>query len=258
MSLNNKFIIWTADRSGSTHLSSLLDSHPNIICCRELFFKGEANVNFDYYTKSGVDNIHQFLDFFFGLKWGIKEANLPFPIALDKKPKAIGFKLKYNQAISYPEILTYLQTHQEIKIINLTRTNLLHKCVSKEFIPRLLRDFQKTNFMIDKSIEKIDIPVEISAELLMASMQYEENQASTYSNYFTGNRRIDVRYEELVGLSKDSLINHILHWLGVKEGIKLYSKYKKILPKDMSLVIKNWDSVKIKLKGTKYEDYVNT
>src|SRR6202011_3816965 len=107
-------------------------------------------------------------------------ANLPFVKNEDKTPHYIGFKLKYAQIYTYPEIVEYIRNKKNIRIIHLVRENLLHKSVSIEFLPFLFDKFKKANLTnVDPSVQ-LNLPIKISADRLLDRMAHEEEIVNSH------------------------------------------------------------------------------
>ncbi|MEM7316857.1 MAG: hypothetical protein AAF497_27310, partial [Planctomycetota bacterium] len=76
MKCQTPFFLWFHHRSGSSHLSSLLDSHADVASWGELFYRGEAGATGDLFTRSGKKSEAEFLDDLYGYRWNSNGANL--------------------------------------------------------------------------------------------------------------------------------------------------------------------------------------
>ena len=150
-------VIWCNQRSGSTHLSSLLASHPEIACWRELLFVGEGSAQDDYFTRSKSKDLAAFLSSFFNYDWGPRGINLRDESSIDRVPGAVGFKLKYGQAWRYPTVLDCLFRYRDtLRVIHLVRTNLVATLVSSLMLPTLFVKFGNSNVLVDAQLAGLD------------------------------------------------------------------------------------------------------
>lgn len=130
-----KFVILTTQRTGSTWVRTLLNSHPAIASYGELFL--------DY--GRGFPSHAQFapLDIEFFESWLTREAAAPSPLSrarlswryLDllysrvRRKEIVGFKLMYSQLKKNPALFGYFLTSR-VHVLHLTRRNLLDIVVS--------------------------------------------------------------------------------------------------------------------------------
>src|SRR4051812_26319508 len=98
-----RFVILTTARTGSTHLASLLDSHPQLVCGHELFNPEDRYPGL--YSQSGIPDVLAYLEHVgrlqpTGTHW--------------------GFKLPWGSISAYPAALDTLAI-PSLKVVLLTR-----------------------------------------------------------------------------------------------------------------------------------------
>src|SRR5262245_60864541 len=171
MKCPSPFIIWFHHRSGSTHLASLLDSHPDIACWREIFYRGEGLAAEDLFTLSGARSEEVFLEHLFSYRWGPGGANLCGADPQGPRPRGVGFKLKYQQAAAYPRVLESLRAQRRVKVIHLVRTNLLAALASAAMIPRLLDRFRRPNVRAGDSLDGVERSVRLEPRTVLSELE---------------------------------------------------------------------------------------
>ncbi|MGD2076652.1 MAG: sulfotransferase [Gammaproteobacteria bacterium] len=127
MAERQKFCILTSQRSGSTWLKSLLDSHPRIRCLGELFLYRP----WPEWPDARLLPFYEFRRHTPGRRPAVTARYLA---ALSDYPgdhRAIGFKLMYNQLVAFPEIL-YTLLRQRFRLIHLVRLNPLDVVISRQ------------------------------------------------------------------------------------------------------------------------------
>jgi Sulfotransferase family len=246
-----RFIIWCSQRSGSTHLSSLLDSHPQIACWRELFYRGEAGVASDRFTRSGYTDVDAFLTDFFAFKWGPDGTRLHHHGDYSPTPMAIGFKLKYEQISRYPTIGRYLEAQSSTRIIHLVRENLVSAIVSSKMIPILLSEFGTTNIPVTVALDGLRRAVELDPSTIFDELCDLEEGINRAIKRVAHLPILEVQYEKLIAQPLN-MCRTILAFLGVDAWETLSSCYQKIMPQCLHDSISNFDQIREKLRGTRF------
>jgi hypothetical protein len=245
------FVIWCNQRSGSTHLSSLLASHPEIACWRELFFAGEGRSSQDYFTRSRSSDLPSFLDRFFLYDW--RAINLFYERPMVQEPNAVGFKLKYQQVARYPRISDYLLSRRStIRVIHLVRANLLATLVSSRILPLVFARFNDANVLADTSLNDFHPLVSLDAKALHSDLECLEAEIVRSRELVANFNTLEVTYEDIVGTPPSSN-NRLLTFLSVNSQRLLNSRYRKLLPMSPLDSISNKDEVWSVLKGTRFE-----
>ena len=251
MNCPNPFFVWFHHRSGSTHLISLLDSHPEIATWGEFFYRGEADAVEDLYTRSGATSEAEFLKDFYGYRWDANGANLT---ETDPEPplvRAVGFKLKYQQADVYPGVMKHLCQEPRAKAIHLVRKNLLAALVSSAMIPRLLKQFRRPNLLSGDATDQVDRTVWLDPHTLLDQLVDLEARIERAREAIREFETLEITYEELIEDS-DATCRTVLEFLNVDPTTALVSRYVKIMPRSLQDAIDNWSDVADVISGTKY------
>ncbi|MDY7038162.1 MAG: sulfotransferase [Thermodesulfobacteriota bacterium] len=243
-----KFIILTTQRTGSTWLVDMLNSHPEIITFSELFLE---NAWRDNPTWAGERHILMRKAYFRKNKGMLKRLRpfssfkyLQYVYSLKDSANAIGFKLMYNQLWHFPEILLYLHFNR-IYIVHLIRSNLLDVIVSKRaaFIRHSCHSFDKV----------AQVRVTLDTFNLVKILKWSDRKIGFAKRLFASSRLpyLEVEYEEL--RSKPSKLHDLLRFVGVNpQNHKLKTSLKKLNRGSHMEIIANYERVRRTLKHTKY------
>lgn len=254
--MRQAFVIWFGQRSGSTHLVSLLDSHPLGACFPEIFFTGEGGVPFDYFQRSSCLTVDAFLTRFFAYNWGPAGADLPYGSYQRKPAAAVGFKLKYTQVNTYPEVFQYIHDRRtEIRVIHLIRKNVLARLVSCTALKQVLQRFGKANIMRSSLEDRIEVATWLDPVTLVDDLRRLENEAEFGRRLVEPLVTKEVYYEDLVERPYHALAE-VQDFVGLPVRGGLYSGFRKILPTDLEQCVVNFATVKAVLSGSEYETFL--
>jgi len=216
-----KFCILTTQRSGSTWLSTILDSNPKVQGFRELFidqefiFPDSKLSTFLLYQKDNADK---------------KRPKITFEYLhnLDNylnQREAIGFKLMYDQLLDYPEIILKL-IQEKYKIIHLVRENYLDAIISSKI----------------KDLNKQAMKVRI-ANIFLSLMP---------------NQVLNITYNDL-RVNQEQTLSSISNFLelSLSQEDQFKSELKKSNNKSHRQIIKNYDEVNLALAETKFFRLLN-
>ena len=238
-----KFVIIGSQRTGTTWLRTLLDSHPLINCYGEV-------LNLDDVTERSYPNyvrqkrsrallhrvqrgrlLNEYLD----------------QLLFMEPDMATGFKLMYSMTswfpYQFPTVMSYIKQH-DLAVIHLTRENVLRTHLSR--VTARARNVWHT----DKTHNKKK-PVVVPPEKLLRALDKIGQQDELWRNKLANLTPLSMTYESLVrNLGESS--GDILSFLGVDNEVGLQSSLKKINPNDLRKVIENYDAVERSLGGSKY------
>jgi LPS sulfotransferase NodH len=248
-----KFIIIAHPRSGSTWLVDMLDSHPAIVSCSELFFSYAIK---DKPTYSGEKDILLKQAYLRKSKGVFKRLRpfscfryLDYVYSYGKNVSAIGFKVIYGQLWHSPETLVYLLRHK-VYVVHLIRSNILDLILSWDAsrVRRVMHSFSDVG----------QFQVNLDTSNLLNRLKWADTKIKFAKLLFSNFRLpyIEVEYEKL--LSKYSKFDDLLNFLGIERGKqKLETPLKKLRKGSHKEIIANYEEVKLILKGTKYYNFLN-
>jgi len=242
-----KFCILTSQRSGSTWLSTILDSNPKVQGFRELFidqefiFPDSKLSTFLLYQKDNADK---------------KRPKITFEYLhnLDNylnQREAIGFKLMYDQLLDYPEIILKL-IQEKYKIIHLVRENYLDAIISSK-----IKDEQG----IVHTKVKIE-PKEVYLEPLWLIKRLNKQAMKVrIANIFLSlmpNQVLNITYNDL-RVNQEQTLSSISNFLelSLSQEDQFKSELKKSNNKSHRQIIKNYDEVNLALAETKFFRLLN-
>lgn len=245
-----KFCIFTTQRSGSSWLGTMLNSHPQIKECGELFFRSRkpklTDPNFQSFFEFQQEHLSEFRP----------QLVFEYLKKLDQYTNeydAIGFKLMYGQIIRRPEVLIKLFT-DKYKIIHLIRDNYLDVILSTQ----LAREYRLFHSQVEVEVGKVTL----EPSWLLKSLHKQDLKVKAAKLLLTAlpNPVLEITYNQLYQ-NTDGTLAEILSFLQIPERNQefvLESKLRKINKKNHREVIANFSDVKAALATTKFADFLNT
>lgn len=221
------FVILCLGRTGSTHLVSLLDSHPEIRCFGELFTYQEGTLDEAYITSSRSDP-EDYL------------THLTAPLT----ESAVGFKLPMSSIRAHPDVLGLLES-PALRMVRLSRRNLLALFVSR----RLLAS---TRVPQSTRGDYGDATVVLDPKQCLAVFRRMEEHERYLDGIAAGKPLFRISYEELV---TGQPLGDIQRFLGV-EPVALQSPFSRIRNRSMAETVENWAEVEEALRGSPYERFL--
>ena len=238
-----KFCILTTQRSGSTWVSTLLNSNPKIQAFRELFidkefiFPDSKLSTFILYQKTNP-----------GKRPIITFEYLKKLDDYQEDEEAIGFKLMYDQLLDYPEIIFKL-VQEKYKIIHLVRENHLDAIISGK-----IKDEQGVAHTKVKIEPK---KVYLEPSWLLKSLKKRNIKTKIAQQFLSilPNKVLKITYDDLRN-DKAKTLNSIRDFLELtfSEADTYQSQLKKINSKSHREIITNYEEVNSALLGTKFFD----
>jgi hypothetical protein len=257
-----KFILLTYMRSGSNHFLDLLRSHEQIISYGNLWGKGLTYPYPGYPTPNSKRLMK------YRKKYPVEFVNTKIYQAFNESIRAVGFKISYDKP---PQVLDYLRTLPDLKVINLQRVNLLDMhlsyLISRETkkTQALMKDDEQ--FVKDlgvlsrmKILEKATDPtlpenfkIEVNYEECFAQFEKISSHVEKFQDFFRPEQVLVVYYHDLVN-DPAAVSRKVLDFLGVDQK-PLKSRFIKINTKKPSEVISNYSQLKERFAGSKWEEY---
>ena len=249
--MSGKFVILTSPRSGSTWLVDLLRSNEEIEMFSELFIPPRKKLK----VKQTLNN-HRIEPFYMFKETNsqIKQTFLVWEYCNQLKhsfgrKKLLGFKLMYDQAKTYPELLFKL-TIDGYKFIHLIRENHLDVELS------IINAWHKEGNQIVVTRKEIDFlkPVNLDVSSLVERLSERESRINRWKNYLLALPRpvLTITYQELCD-NKNLTLSGVNKFLGLPQSSTCYeSSVKKISRDSYKAKIANYSEVKNALLGTKF------
>jgi hypothetical protein len=221
------FVILCLGRTGSTHLVSLLDSHPKIRCFGELFphERGTLDEAYAPYWRSDP------LDYV---------ADLTAPVT----EPTVGFKLPMGSIQAHPDALRLLEP-EGLRIVRLSRLNLLALFVSRRLLAST-RVSQSTRG------DYGDATVVLDPKQCVSVFRRTEQHESYLDEIADGKPTYRITYEEL---ATGQGLPEIQRFLGV-EPVPLRSDFGRVRKRPLAETIENWPEVQGALRGSPYERFL--
>jgi LPS sulfotransferase NodH len=258
-SIYKKFIILSKQRSGSTYLASLLQSHPNVVCYNELFHQEKCHFNYPFFpmeTNSEMISIRN--DF---PKYFIEE--IVFRKYLHNF-KAVGFKLLYNQTFDEKNERAWdlLFKNKNIHIVHLIRKNYLHAFISLKLalstgvwsMPvSLNKNNSETGLLKSPNPELMQNPISFNLDIEETKKYFldSEKDIMDFTLAINNHPVLEVFYEDFLNNSQ-SAINNTLAFLGLGSH-DLHSSTIKQNRFKASEIVTNYSELKEFFRNTKWE-----
>ncbi len=250
MQARTPFVVLFLDRSGSSHLCSLLDSHPQISCGAEEFTirKKESHGNdlpvreiharrTEIIDPSPQQTIQHLESIFSRSRW------------------AAGFKYKYPlQLQRFPEVFEWLVGRKsDVRVIHLDRKNLLRKAVSRQILEQLRRHpaFRRDRAELLFSAVTMDVD-DLLGQLHRARNQRQELQqlASQFHHC------LSIEYDDLHRNAAD-VGRRLETFLEVEVGHPLRSRFRKVTPERLSDAIQNFPEVAAAIRKSEFAEMLD-
>ena len=244
-----KFVIAATQRTGSTMLVTLLDSHPRVLCLGESFKCSTGNTALHHQEKSYAvfrnKTMGNRLQHYLRRKTQVK--GYLDRLYATTNFDAIGFKMMYNQSMQFPSLVPYLMSNN-IRVIHISRDNPLEVLVSLQ-TARARRLFHSREHV---KVEPVVIPLVGLTKQLEKIRQYNRKWTEVFSE---NHPYLKIDYNSF-SLERDHHVERILDFLQLEQQ-KLSTPLVKINPADFSLAIKNYHQVKDYLINTEFAYCVN-
>lgn len=227
------FVILCLGRTGSTHLQSLLDSHPDIRCYGELFTDvdlatGHGEARAQTFIGSGHESPDEYLS----------------ELTAGVDARAVGFKLPNNSLRAFPRADSVF-AHPDLKVVRLSRRNLLALLVSRRMLAA-------TGVPQSTHGSYGDARVHIEPQRCLTAFRHMEADERRLDELAAGHEIFRLTYEELVAGRR---LEDLQRFLGV-EPQPLRSWFSQLRTRPLSETIENWDELDAALRGTRYEAFL--
>lgn len=245
------FVLLSKQRSGSTWVMDLLDSHPQIRGYDELFHAGgfghpRVGRNRDIVCWRTYSAIHRPRN-----RWAMLRLYFEY---LDAEvfcahpgETTTGFKLMYNQASTELGVVAYLQVHR-VPVVHLIRGNYLDAILSEE------TSAARGVFHVEAGAKLSALQIDLDPCTLVDRLDEREAAVRGAAEFLrrAGMPYHEVLYEDL--LADPRALKPVLAFLGVREDVPLKSGLSKINPTDHRQLLRNYDEIKATLAGSRFAD----
>ena len=240
------FLLLSTQRSGSTWMIDMLNSHAKVVAYSELFIGGGRGFPkwggatdiplWETYRDAHAGDVEElilerYLDLLFG----------------ERNNQAVGFKLMYEQESAYPGILRHLTAHGGA-ILHLVRRNVLDVLISRE--TAAARDVYHARRSEKLSPCRIRLDASTLIDHLTEQASRVETARTRYRNVEPP--LMEVCYEELC--TERDCFSKVLSFLGVDPYVgNLSTSLKKINSESHHDLIENYEEIRETLCGTAFE-----
>jgi LPS sulfotransferase NodH len=244
-----RFVVLSTQRSGSTWVVDMLNSHPRVLAYSELFMHGGEGR-----PKWGTEQDLLYWQTFIAGKGGGRLARaywlwhyLGRAFAARPGIDAVGFKLMYSQLTRIARPLMPALWLRRARIIHLMRRNALDVVLSKE------AGEARRGVLHARSGEDVEaVRIRLSTEDLLERMIAHDRQIEGARVRFkhVGVPYTEVVYEDLVA-DEAGGFDSLFRFLGV-EPAPVSSSLQKVNPTAHEELIENYGEVRDALEGTKF------
>jgi len=236
-----RFVIVAAERTGTNLLIGLLNDYEGFFAGAELF--NPVNISKDIVPWRDVD-----------------EAELPALLEQRRRDpvgfwnalcergesrghRAVGFKLLYGHGLAQKELLERLQSERAIRIIHVTRRNLLRRFVSER---QALASGKWAQGMSSESATRE--PVEISLKDLTNSIATATEREQAFNQMFAEHPMLHVVYEDLARRPA-RVAERAALFLGLSNAhVEPSVKYRKTGAEDIADALVDFDALRAKVR----------
>ena len=246
-----RFVITCPGRTGSTLLATLLQGHPEVCCHGEVFgwrvFEGFLGI--DYQGPISEQHKPPIVDKLVQLRLDDPVSYLRDFVLFPGGYKAVGLKFKYEELSieSYTTVRHWIRDNQDLKIVHLTRENLLKRYASEVIATKITKVFN-TWYEPPPPTR-----ITLSAEECEREFAHAEHQKDRYTKLFSKHEVLNLTYEELLA-DRDLKLAEVQAFLGV-EPAEMKTRMKKLNPDSLAELLENYDELRHHFKGTRYEAF---
>jgi LPS sulfotransferase NodH len=218
------FVILCLGRTGSEHLVSLLNSHPQVRCFGELFGPGPVPWR-RYFVNSATDDPVRYLA---GLFDGSGD-------------RAVGFKLTHDCMLAHPRAREVLDAF-DLAVIRLRRRNHLAQYVSAQLA-------SATGVWHSRREPVQAARIRLDPQACIRTLAALERQDAGLDALADGHRRLDLDYEELA--DGEGVEETLERFLGVAPH-PLTSRHRRLRSGQLEDVVENWPEIERALRPTRF------
>jgi LPS sulfotransferase NodH len=238
-----KFIILSQGRTGSSHLVSLLGSHPGILSFDEVFHPQYVRFDYPGFPGEKQPGLLRFRDgqldeFMDQLVWPA------YPPAV----QAAGFKLLYLHLLSAKPLLHHLLAQTGVCFIHLKRRNLF-RCLVSMKQALLTKEWS----LLGQGHTAARVQFSLNAQECRNFFHLTRKFERYGDEVVRGQAALEVSYEDLL-TRPDGTLTAILDFIGA-DPIPLASKYLRQNVYRLSETVINYEALKHHFKGSEWAGF---
>lgn len=232
-----RFIILCRGRVGSNLLTSYLNSHPNILVHGEIFSRSAQNKQQALMDADPIAYLS-------------KVAYRPYPDDV----KCVGFKMFYAHARKASDatngIWQHLMADKGIKVIHMTRTNILRSHLSRTIAAKTAKWTQAGSInSVATEDKRTKLDFEECERSFRRTVRWQQEAAAAFADHDL----LHVTYEE-VAADPAGTLARIQTFLGVS-NVNLSSFHTRQNPEPLSELIENYADLKEKFSTTQWAPF---
>jgi LPS sulfotransferase NodH len=185
-----RFVIVATERTGTNLLVSLLNQYEKCFCGNELF--NPVTIRRDIIPWHDIEEPEHARLIALRRVDSVKFWDELCVISLSRGIRVVGFKLMYHHALKEASLLEHLLTDRSIRIIHLTRRNLLRRLVSEKQARTTDQWAVKFGANVDPAPR-----VEVTMHDLVGSIRSTEARQAEFDSMFSDHRVLRLIYEDL-------------------------------------------------------------
>lgn len=249
-----RFVVVADRRTGTSLLLDTINSHPEVECVKRAFGLEKRVKNptpdrhsggyFLYRTRSLGRRWRHFTDRRASIA-GFLEEDV---FGSRRHLSAPGFRLLYGAARIYPEITDWVLEH-ELRVIHLTRENLLKRLVSERTAPLHKMHHPR------EGAEIKTVKITLDSKETLRTLERAAAKVEAMHERFARLEPLHVVYEEL-SANREHETYRVLDFLGVPTDRPVGSDLVKINPDSVAELVENHEELCAALAGTRFERFL--
>jgi hypothetical protein len=263
----NRHIILTHGRSGSNNLANTLNLHPRVVNYGEVLgpwtaprrLHGEVRRVWASDTSDYLEYVYSSRTFFYGAQLYSALSHLRKRKRLNLKSLRdvtnIGIKDFVAQFQRDPGALDFLAERKDIAVIRLHRENLLRRYVS-------LLSMRRNGVVAAEGETRRLGKVTVGVQEMLQDLELMEQQQGYEMSMMArlrGHRLFVLKYEDYFASAESMAAGNkgLFEFLGVPP-VAERSAHHKILPRDWTEIVDNYDEFRRAVINTRYEKYLDS